>query len=218
MAIAVRRPDSIRAVIFDLDEALLVREGAWRYAVEEAVASVAGRRVDAAPLAAEYRHRPWHHALAILLDDRDQVNRTTRLCQEFYERSAMKRLLVHEGVGMALDRLRGDCIEMGAVTHERHALALKQLESTGLDRFLTVLAPTAAGAAWDLAARLADAIGYLGVPPSATAFIGTDAQDLAAAARAGLVVHQAGWAAAECRGDWDVLPTPASLERFLPPR
>jgi phosphoglycolate phosphatase-like HAD superfamily hydrolase len=156
--------------------------------------------------------------LSVVLDDRSIIDRTALLCREMYERSAMKRLLVHDGIGMALDRLRGDRIEMGAVTHERHALALKQIESTGLDRFLTVLAPTAEGTAWDLASRLADSLGYLGTPPGATAFVGCDARDLAAAATAGLIVHRAGWAPADGGGAWDTLETPASLERFLPPR
>ncbi len=97
MAIAVRGETYVRAVIFDFDEALLVRAPAWRYTVEEAVASVTGRRVDASPLAEAYRGRPWRHALEILLDDHSDVPDCEDLCQEIFTRSAMKKLLVHEG-------------------------------------------------------------------------------------------------------------------------
>jgi hypothetical protein len=78
---------------------------------------------------------------------------------------------------MALDRLRGERIEMGAVSREPHALALKQAESTGLDRFLAVLAPTPPGVPWDPAARFADCLAYLGRAPAETAFVSPDAQD-----------------------------------------
>jgi phosphoglycolate phosphatase-like HAD superfamily hydrolase len=218
MAIVARHSGAVRAVIFDLDETLLVREGAWCYAVEEAIASVAGVRVDASRLAAEYRHRPWHHALSVLLDDRRLIARIALLCGDLYARSAMKRLLVHDGIGMALDRLRGDRIQIGAITHEPHGLAIKQIESTGLDRFLTVLAPTPAGAAWDVAARLDDSVRYLGTAPEGTVFIGSEDRDLDVAGRTGLVVHRAGWATAARGGVWTTIETPAGLDRLLAPR
>jgi phosphoglycolate phosphatase-like HAD superfamily hydrolase len=168
-----------RAVIFDLDEALLDRRRAWQYALEEAVIAVTGRRVAASPLVDEYRQRPWAHALAIVVDDRGQLPRCEALCVELFQRSAMKRLLVHEGTGMALDRLRGDRIEMGAISREPHAVAVKQAESTGLDRFLAVLAPTPAGAAWDPTARFAECLTYLRRTAPETAFVSPDAADRA---------------------------------------
>ncbi len=39
-----------RAIVFDLDRALIDPRPAWRYAVEEAVVSVTGRPVQAAAL------------------------------------------------------------------------------------------------------------------------------------------------------------------------
>ena len=168
-----------RAVVFDLDEALLDRRRAWQYALEEAVIGVTGRRVDSAPLVDEYLRRPGSHVLAIVVDDRDHASRCQALCAELFQRSAMKRLLVHDGIGMALDRLRGERIEMGAVSREPHAVALKQAESTGLDRFLAVLAPTPPGAAWEPATRFADCLAYLGRDPAEAAFVSPDTDDRA---------------------------------------
>ena len=134
---------------------------------------------ECAELVDEYLRRPWSHVLAIVVEDREQAARCEALCAEMYQRSAMKRLLVHEGIGMALDRLRGERIEMGAVSREPHAIALKQAESTGLDRFLAVLAPTPPGAPWDAAARFADCLAYLGRDAAQTAFVSPDADDRA---------------------------------------
>ena len=45
------RSSVLRAIVFDLDNVLLTREAAWRYAVEESVVVVTGQRIDARPLA-----------------------------------------------------------------------------------------------------------------------------------------------------------------------
>ena len=116
---------AIRAVVFDLDDALLDRRPAWRYALEEAAISVTGRRVDARPLEDEYHRRPWRHAAAILLPDRGEAERAAELADQMFRRSALKRLLVHEGIGMALDHLRAARIEMGGISREAHALAIR---------------------------------------------------------------------------------------------
>ncbi|HEY5477136.1 MAG TPA: hypothetical protein VIK11_10515 [Tepidiformaceae bacterium] len=134
-----------------MDEALLDSRDAWQYAVEEAIASVCARRIDAGPLAMEYR--PLQHALAILVDDPQQRERCELLCREILTRGAMKRLLVHEGICMARARLRARQIEVGAISREPHAIALKAIASTGLDRFLSVLAATPAGSHWDAGER-----------------------------------------------------------------
>src|SRR6185312_5356030 len=129
-----------KAVIFDLDEALLDQRRAWQYAVEESVAMVCNRRIDASRLVAEYRGRPWGHALAVVVDEPAERLRCCELCVTVFERSGLKRLLVHEGIGMGLDAVRAAHVEMGAISRSRHNLALKQVQSTGLDRFLAVLA------------------------------------------------------------------------------
>ncbi|MGH2610573.1 MAG: hypothetical protein ACRDHF_15945, partial [Tepidiformaceae bacterium] len=91
-----------RALIFDLEEALLDRRNAWQYAIEESIAAVCGERLSARELVAEYRMRPWSHALSVLVADRHRQVDVEQVCATMYERSAMKRLLVHEGIGMAL--------------------------------------------------------------------------------------------------------------------
>ena len=183
-----------RAVLFDLDEALLARETAWRYTVEEAVVCVTGQRIDVSPLAPEYRSRPWHHVLSVVVPDVAARRECEELCREMFARSSMKRLLVHEGIGMALDHLRAARLEMGAVSREPHAVALKQIQSTGLDRFLAVLSATP-GDGWDVCARLTESLAFLGYEPGQCAYVSGDARDLDRAAGAGFTTLAAAWVA-----------------------
>jgi phosphoglycolate phosphatase-like HAD superfamily hydrolase len=164
-----------RALIFDLDEALLDRRNAWQYAVEESIAAVCGERLTARDLVAEYRLRPWSHALSVLVADRHRQAAVERACATIYERSAMKRLLVHEGIGVALDAVRAQRVEMGAISREPHRIAIKQIESTGLDRFLAVLSPTPKREPWDVADRLRDCARFLQREPASTTFVGCEA-------------------------------------------
>jgi phosphoglycolate phosphatase-like HAD superfamily hydrolase len=214
VAIVIRPQGAIRAVIFDLDEALLLRAPAWCYSVEQAVLSVSGKRIDAAPLAQEYRARPWAHVLSVVLEDASELNRCAALCETMFYRSAMKRLLVHEGMGMALDTLRGGRIEMGAITREPHANAIKQVQSTGLDRFLAVLAATPRGEAWDPAARIAQCLAFLERSPGECAFVSHEGRDLSVAAKWGLSCYLAGWAGSES-GSYTELAEPSGLAAFL---
>jgi phosphoglycolate phosphatase-like HAD superfamily hydrolase len=216
VAILRRVARAVSAVIFDLDETLLARERAWAYAVEEAVVSVTGRRVDASPLFDAYRQRPWRQALVVLLDDPASRDACEPLCDEIYRRSAMKRLLVQEGVGMALDVLRGASVEVGAISREPHATARLQLESTGLDRFMTVLSATPPGERWDPLARAETCRQFLGRPAERCVFVSHDAADLGSVARAGYRCLAAGWA---CGGQpaGPVLAHPADLDRLLDP-
>jgi beta-phosphoglucomutase-like phosphatase (HAD superfamily) len=187
----------IRAVIFDLDRVLLDARPAWRYTVEEAVVMATGRRIDASPLVEEYGSRPWSHALAILVDSAEARARCEDLCAQITERSGMKRLLVHEGIGMGLDAVRAAQIETGAISRRPHAIALKQAQSTGLERFLNVLSATPTGEPWRPAERIAHCLRFLERKPEACAFIGADEHDLRAAANAGLRPFAAGWCAHE---------------------
>ncbi len=189
-----------KAVIFDLDEALLDRRRAWQFAIEEAVAVVSGQRISAAPLLEEYRLRPWSHALSIILDSPEERRRCAALCSQMFERSSLKRLLVHEGTGMGLDQLRGEAIEIGAISRERHSLALKQLQSTGLDKFVTVLAATPEGGEWSIVSRIEQCLAFLERSPGQVAFISGDGRDLAAASARGSVAFEACWATREATG------------------
>jgi phosphoglycolate phosphatase-like HAD superfamily hydrolase len=197
VAIVVSPAKAIRAVIFDLDETLLDRAPAWTYAVEEAVISVTGRRVNAAPLRADYRMRPWRQVLGVLLNELPEIDRCEELCPQMFYRSAMKRLLVHEGIGMALDHLRAARMDMGAVTREPHSIAIKQIQSTGLDRFLTVLSTTPAAESWDVAARLNECVAFLDRAPEVCAFVSQDAADARVAARMGMRSFAPAWAMEE---------------------
>lgn len=204
------QPGRLRAIIFDLDETLLAREAAWRHALEEALIVVCGERIDTGPLADEYRLRPWRHALSVVLRDRSQIDTCEALCRELFSRSAMKKLLVHEGLGMALDVLRGARVEMGAISREPHGVALKQVQSTGLDRFLAVLSAQPEGEAWDPLARFEECRQFLEYPAEACAFVSHDAGDLRAVSREGAECYVAGWANANS-GEFPALSAPSEL-------
>ncbi len=197
------RPDrraGPKAVIFDLDETLIDSRRAWEYALEQAVLAVTGQRIDPRPLVEEYRRRDWRDAVAIVVSGRTDQERAATLAAEMFSRSALKRLFVHEGVGMALDVLRGDSIEVGAISRFPHRLALQQTQSTGLDRFLVVLAATAAGERFDVTARLNACLAFLEYPAADCAFVSGEGGDLISAASAGYVAFEGAWAAATATG------------------
>ena len=182
-----------RGVIIDLDETLIDSRAAWRYTVEETLMSVANRRIDARPLVEEYHRRPWRDSLAILLDDPEERQRAGELCERIAGRSAMKRLLVFDGTGMALDEIRGAHIEIGAISRLPHAVALKQAQATGLDRFLTVLSATPEGGDWDVGARAGECLSYFGREAGTCIFVGAEARDVETARGLGVVALRAGW-------------------------
>jgi phosphoglycolate phosphatase-like HAD superfamily hydrolase len=182
-----------RAIVFDLDRALIDPRPAWRYAVEEAVVSVTGRPVQAAALVGEYHLRPFRHVLRVLLPDIAHADRCERLCEEMYRRSAMKRLLVHDGTGMALDALRGELIDLAAISRLPHAVAIKQAQSTGIDRFLAILAATPEGEPWDPSSRFAACLRFLDCQPEESAFISPERHDRDRAAALGTHVFASAW-------------------------
>jgi len=183
-----------RAIIFDLDRCLIDSRNAWRYCIEEAIAAAEGRRIDAASLVDEYHIRPWRDALGILADSPEEERRLAGLCETMFERSAMKKLLVHDGIGMALDALRGERIELGAISRLPHNVALKQVQSTGLDRFIAVLSATRQGERWHPAERFEACLSFLEAKAFDTAAVSGDRADLAEMARLGAVPFTARWA------------------------
>ena len=184
-------------LVFDLDRVLLDGRRAWVYTLEQAILAACGRRLAVDPLLAEYGERPWRHALAVLLGDEAERRRCESLCEEIARRSALKQLLVHEGIGMALDGVRAAWVEMGAISREPHAVALKQVEATGLERFLTVLAATPPGTTWDAPARFEECRGYMGVALERCLFVSAAADDLRAIGARGAICRGAGWCTTE---------------------
>ncbi len=199
-----------RAIVFDLDRALIDPRPAWCYAVEEAVVSVTGTPVQAARLVEEYHTRPFRHALRVLLDTPAQADRCEALCEEMYRRSAMKRLLVHEGTGMALDALRGERVDLAAISRLPHSTAIKQAQSTGLDRFLAILAATPGGIPWDPASRFDACLRFLECEPGESAFISPCAHDRAAIARGGAHVFCSAWSPG-VEASADMIATPRDV-------
>ena len=187
------QPGRQRLAVFDLDEVLIDSRRAWQYAIEESVAALCGRRIAAAALVSEYRRRPWAHALSILVDEAELRARAADLAQEMYERSALKRLLVHEGIGMGLDRVRSHRIEVGAITRLPHGFALKQVQSTGLDRFITVLAATPDREPWAPHARITQCRTFTEHNPNEVDYIADDPADLAQASTHGARPFFAAW-------------------------
>jgi phosphoglycolate phosphatase-like HAD superfamily hydrolase len=198
-----------RAVIFDLDRCLIDPRKAWRYCIEESIAAALGQRIDASELVEEYHTRPWRDALGVLTDSAEAA-RCADLCATMFERSAMKKLLVHEGVGMALDALRGERIELGAISRLTHGLAVKQVQSTGLDRFLAVVATTPADERWDPGARIEQCLSFLESGAARSAFVSGDGRDLEAAVRGGVRPYAAGWGGSAAEHD-DPVPSPADV-------
>jgi len=162
------------AAIFDLEGLLIDLRPAWAFAVEQAVAAVTGHHVQALPLADEYSWRPWAHVLAVLVPDAAAARRAEALCGKLFTTSALKRIAVPEGLGMALDALRELRVELGVVSRQPHGLALRQLEATGLDRFFAVLAPTPESAAWDPRERVRQCLAYLEVGVADALFVTAD--------------------------------------------
>ncbi len=91
--------ESPKAVIFDLDAAVIDSRPAWKYALEEAVMMATGERIDATDLAEGFEWRPWEHVVPIVVQDRERQARCLELCERYYRRSALKWLLVFDGDG-----------------------------------------------------------------------------------------------------------------------
>jgi phosphoglycolate phosphatase-like HAD superfamily hydrolase len=189
-----------RAIVFDLDEVLIDSAPAWLYALEESMVSVTGRRENLKPLVAEYRRRPLRDVLAMLLATPAERDRAEKLFTTMYGRSAMKKLLVHQHVGMSLDQLRSLRIEMAAITRLPHYMAMRQIESTGLDRFFSVMSPTAPDPTWDPVSRTKDCLGYLEYAAAACLFVSGEGRDLGEVKALGLTCYEARWAAVESTG------------------
>lgn len=208
-----------KAAIFDLDEVLLDRRQAWRYTIEQAVAAITHRRLDASSLVEPFYRRPWSHALRVLLVSPRDVARCEAACQRMYERSSLKRLLVHEGIGMALDALRGRLIDIGAISRSPRGLAQKQIESTGLDRFVDILAPTPEHCPWSPTDRYQECRAFLRHAPAHCAFVGADERDVAEISAAGAPAWLATWPGWSASAGVTSLAGPGDLAHLAwPPR
>jgi len=128
----------------------------------------------------------------------------------------MKRLLIHDGLGMALDQLRAGRVEIGAISREQHRVARRQIESTGLERFVGALSGTPEGAAWAPAARAAECLAFFEYPAAECALVSGEVSDLRAGGEAGFVCLEAGWAASE-PGGFPRLLRPADLPTLVGP-
>ncbi len=210
-----RPPGQFQAVVVDLDEVLLLREPAWRYALEEAVAATTGRRVDASGISAEYRFRPWRHALSVILDDDADLPRVEPLCRDIYERSAMKRLLVQDGIGMVLDRFRGEGVEVAAVSREPHNIARRQIESTGIDRFLSALSARG-DSTEDIMDAVDDCLAFMEHETTRCALVSPDVRVLRIAKARGLCCFEAAWER-PASGAFPALGAPRELLTLLEP-
>jgi phosphoglycolate phosphatase-like HAD superfamily hydrolase len=184
-------------VLFELEHTLLDRRPAWQYAFEQAVGTVCHERIDARDLAENYAHRPVMHALAVVTDDLGVRVECARRWEQLFYRSAMKKLMVHDGVTMMLDRMRHAGIELGVISHEPHTVARKELESTGLDRFLTVLAAQPIDATWLPGERIEQCRTFLEYPPEEICLISWDEDDVDAAEGMGALALRASWPTAE---------------------
>ncbi len=169
-----------------------------------------GERPRVTELVEEYHTRPWRQALSILLRDPGQTARCEELCEQMYTRSAMKRLLVHEGIGMALDAMRGEMIDMAGISRLPNNLAVKQAQSTGMDRFMAVVCGTAEGTAWSPGERFLQCAALLESDPTEAAFVSPDALDRREVAGLGPQVFVAGWNPS-AEGDGAVIGVPGEM-------
>lgn len=202
-----------RLVVFDFDRALIEPRVAWRYCIEESVMMVTGERPRVEALVEEYHLRPWRQALAIVVGSGNgaDISRCEELCEQMFTRSAMKRLLVHEGIGMALDALRAERIDMAGISRLPNALALKQSQSTGMDRFMAIVSGTSAGERWAPGERFAECARLLESEPEESAFVGFDVADRREIGRTGAQVFVAGWHPRAEGGEDAVVGLPGEL-------
>ena len=200
-----------RLVVFDFDRAIIDPRAAWRYCVEESVMLLTGQRPRLDDLVEEYHLRPWRHALSVVMADASTLARCEELCEQMYGRSAMKRLLVHDGIGMALDALRAERIDMAGISRLPHAQAVKQSQSTGMDRFLAVVAGTRQGEPWAPEQRFAECLVLLESDATEAAFISPEARDRVDIARSGAQVFAANWHTGAEPGNDGVIDAPGEM-------
>ncbi|MCA9824330.1 MAG: HAD family hydrolase [Dehalococcoidia bacterium] len=212
MTLARTLGGNLRGIVFDLDRTLIDSRRAWCYAIEESLLATRGERIDARHLAEEYQHRPWRDAISIVEPERQHQDRCVRLCEAMYARSAMKRLLVFDGIGMMLDELRSARIEVGAISRLPHQLARKQIESTGLERFVTVLESVCDDEPWDAPELVARCSSFL--ETAALCYVGT-AEDVESVAALGMPSYIATWPGSSPGHVREALSTPRALITVL---
>jgi hypothetical protein len=198
------------AIVFDLDRALIDSRAAWCYALEESMLATCGNRISARDLYAEYGTRPIGDALTVLVPDHSRRSQCEALFTSMSQRSAMKRLLVFDGIGMTLDELRGARVELGAISRLPHELARKQIDSTGIDRFLSVLEATDENQPWEPLRLIERSATFLEVRLSAIRYVGAEAEERTLQA-CGVDAWCAGWAVPDPTGGPRALGRPRDL-------
>lgn len=209
MVIRYENPNSYDCVIFDLDETLIDDRTAWCYTIEEAILSTLGKRIDPHPLLEEYRTRPWEDVISLLIENREIQQACLALCLRMERRSSLKHLLVFDGIGMALDKIR-DLTEIGVISRWPYSEATKRIQSTGLDRFFTAIIGTDENKSWDPSLQFSECYNLLGHEKSSSLYIGGETFDINSIISHGSVAISAGWAGYE-----SPILTPASLAALV---
>lgn len=205
MVIRYENPNGYDCVIFDLDETLIDDRTAWCYTIEESILSTLGKRIDPHPLLEEYRTRPWKDVISLLVENRKIQQACLALCLQMERRSSLKHLLVFDGIGMALDKIR-DLAEIGVISRWPYSEANKRIQSTGLDRFFTAVIGTDENENWDPRLRFNECYKLLGYEKINSLYIGGEILDINSVISHGSVAHSAGWA-----GYKSSILTPTSL-------
>ena len=205
MVIRYENPNGYNCVIFDLDETLIDDRNAWCYTIGESVLSTQGKRINPHPLLEEYRTRPWEDVISLLVEDREIQQTCLALCLRMERQSSLKHLLVFDGIGMALDKIR-DLAEIGVISRWPYSDATKRIQSTGLDRFFTAVIGTGENEIWDPSLRFSECYDLLGYGKSKSLYIGAETFDINSVISHGSVAYSAGWA-----GYKSSILTPSSL-------
>jgi len=193
MVMRIENPNGYKCVIFDLDETIIDNRIAWCHTLTESILSVIGQRIDPKPLLAEYRTRYWEDVISLFVDNQVMQKKCLNLCHEMERRSSLKHLLVFEGIGMTLDKIR-DLADIGVISRWSHREATKRIQSTGLDRFFTGTVGTLEKETWDAGQRFSECCNFLGYKQSDSLYIGAEQFDLDSVILHGGTALSAGWA------------------------
>ena len=147
--------------------------------------------------------------ISLLIESREMQQACLALCLRMEQRSSLKHLLVFDGIGMALDKIR-DLTEIGVISRWPYSEATKRIQSTGLDRFFTAIIGTDKNKSWDPSLRFNECYNLLGYEKSSSLYIGGETPDIKSIISHGSVAISAGWA-----GYKSTILTPASVAALV---